>query len=123
MSENNVQSYDRLEIIVYFKRYQEYLANEFRRILGGVRNHKFVYNINEELKDLNAEIIPKEYALLKYVSLQEENSESQSNRNGEKKEKAKGRAKGGVEIYDVIGVNSSNKQKVKETIERVVEQK
>ena len=123
MSENNVQSYDRLEIIVYFKRYQGYSANEFRRMLGGVRNHKFVDSVNEELKELNAEIIPKEYALLRYVSLQEDNSESPDNRSGEKKEKVQGRAKGGVEIYDAIGVNSSNKQKVKETIERVVEQK
>jgi hypothetical protein len=92
-------------------------------MLGAVRNYKFVDSVNEELKGLNAEIIPKEYALIRYVSLQEDNSESPANRSGEKKEKVQGRAKGGVEIYDAIGVNSSNKQKVKETIERVVEQK
>ena len=118
-----MQSYDRLEIIVYFKRYQGYSANEFRRMLGDLRNYKFVENVNKELKNLNAEIIPKEYALLRYVSFQEDNSESLVNRKGEKKEKVQGRAKGGVEIYDAIGVNSSNKQKVKETIEGVVEKK
>jgi len=123
MSENNVQSYDRLEIIVYFKKYQDYLANEFRRILGGVRNYAFIDNVNEKLKELNVKIIPKEYALLRYVSFQEDNSESSANRSGEKKGKAQGRAKGAVEIYDAIGVNSSNKQKVKKTIESVIEKK
>lgn len=123
MSENNERTYDRLEIIVYFKRYQGYSANEFRRMLGGIRKYRFVNNVNEELKDLRAEIIPKEYALLRYVSFQEDNSESPAKGNGEKKEKIQGRAKGGIEIYDAIGVNSSNKERVKQTIERVIEQK
>lgn len=121
MSENNVQSYDRLEIIVYFIQYKEYLANEFRRILGDLRNYDFILGVNEKLKEFNVKIIPKEYALIKYVPVQEDNSMSSANRNVEKKGKAQGRAKGAVEIYDAIGVNSSNKQKVKETIEGVVE--
>lgn len=123
MTETTGYLYDRLEIVVYFKQYKAYYANEFRRMLGGLRNYKFVENVNELLKEFNAEIIPKDYALIKHVSFQDDNSEAPIKINIEKKEKEKGKAKGGIEIYDAIGINSSNKERIKEVIGNVLEQK
>lgn len=123
MSETTVHLYDRLEIVVYFKQYKGYYANEFRRMLGGLRQYKFVENVNDLLKEFNAEIIPKDYALIKQVSFQDDNSENPTKPNGEKREREKGKAKGGIEIYDAIGINSSNKEMVKAAIDGVMDKK
>lgn len=116
---------NRVEIIVYFKTYRPDLANEFRRILGGLENRAFLKHINEALSKVGVQITPKDYALLRYVRASEDIAAARNAETSKriKKEKVAGRAKAGLEIYDASGLNDSNRREAGEIMKGIITEK
>lgn len=105
-----------LEIEIYFKEYKDSCANDCRRFLHKGRNgntpliEKLKEKLNEEKATLA--IFPKDYALLRHVPISiDAELDAGSKRSGA------GKTRGGLEIYDVSGLEKSTLNKLKEILE------
>ena len=105
-----------LEVEIYFKEYRDSCANDCRRYLHKGRNdetpliRKLRARLSKE-EDIFT-IFPKDYALLRHVPLGiDVELESGSKRSGS------GKARGGLEIYDVSGLSERVLQALKGVLE------
>ncbi len=105
-----------LEIEIYFKEYKDSCANDCRRFLHMGRGNEppLIRKLKENLGG-NADalsILPKDYALLRHVPIGiEVELDAGSRRSGS------GKARGGLEIYDVSGLNENVITKLKEVLD------
>lgn len=106
-----------LEIEIYFKEYKESCANDCRRFLHMGRGNEppLIRKLKETLKE-NADaltIFPKDYALLRHVPISiEVELDAGSRRSGS------GKARGGLEIYDVSGLDENIIAKLKQILDK-----
>jgi hypothetical protein len=105
-----------IEVEIYFKEYKDSCANDCRRFLHKGRNgstpliEKLKDKLNEEEDTLT--IFPKDYALLRHVPISiDAELDAGSKRSGA------GKTRGGLEIYDVSGLDKSTLTKLKEVLE------
>ena len=105
-----------LEIEIYFKEYKDSCANDCRRFLHIGRGDvpPLIGRLKENLEE-NADaltIFPKDYALLRHVPISiEVELDAGSRRSGA------GKARGGLEIYDVSGLDENVITKLKQVLE------
>ena len=105
-----------LEIEIYFKEYKDSCANDCRRFLhmGRGDSPPLIDKLKENLEG-NADaltIFPKDYALLRHVPISiEVERDAGSRRSGA------GKARGGLEIYDVSGLDENVITKLKQVLE------
>ena len=106
-----------LEIEIYFKEYKDSCANDCRRFLhiGKSDVPPLIGKLKEKLED-NADaltIFPKDYALIRHVPISiEVDLDTGSKRSGA------GKTRGGLEIYDVSGLDENVLIKLKEVLEQ-----
>ena len=105
-----------LEIEIYFKEYKDSCANDCRRFLHKGRNgetpliEKLKKKLTEE--DNTITIFPKDYALLRHVPISiDVEREAGSKRSGA------GKTRGGLEIYEVTGIERSTLNKLREVLD------
>lgn len=105
-----------LEIEIYFKEYKDSCANDCRRFLhiGKSESPPLIWKLKEKLGD-NADaltIFPKDYALLRHVPISiEVDLDVVSKRFGA------GKTRGGLEVYDVSGLDENVMIKLKDVLE------
>jgi hypothetical protein len=105
-----------LEIEIYFKEYKDNCANDCRRFLhkGEKGNAPLIEALMKKLKEEETTftIFPKDYALLRHVPTSiDAELKAGSNRFGA------GKTRGGLEIYDVSGLERCTLNKLKEVLE------
>lgn len=104
-----------LEVEIYFREYKDNCANDCRRYLHKSQSGRTPI-IQELTRRLGNEsesftIFPKDYALLRHVPLGiDVEKESGSRRSGA------GKARGGLEIYDVTGFNENVLKALREVL-------
>ncbi len=105
-----------LEIEIYFKEYTDSVANDCRRYLHKSRNGKspLVENLLKKLGNVSDSfaMYPRDYALLRFVPIGIDEDENKGN-----KRFGSGKARGGLEIYDVIGLDEKVLEKLKEVLD------
>jgi hypothetical protein len=105
-----------LEIEIYFKEYKDSCANDCRRFLHMGRGEfpPLINKLKENLEG-NADaltIFPKDYALLRHIPISiEVELDAGSRRSGA------GKARGGLEIYDVSGLDENVIIQLKQVLE------
>jgi hypothetical protein len=104
-----------LEIEIYFKEYKDSCANDCRRFLhrGRKGDTPLIKKLKEKLDENTLlTIFPKDYALLRHVPISIDlELDIGSKRSGA------GKTRGGLEIYDVSGLEKSTLEKLKEVLE------
>ncbi len=105
-----------LEIEVYFEEYKGSCANDCRRFLhrGKNENPPLIEKLKKKLNEdeTTFTIFPKDYALLRHVPIIiDAELDTGSNRLGA------GKTRGGLEVYDVSGLEKSTLNKLKEILE------
>ena len=104
-----------LEVEIYFKEYKDSCANDCRRFLHKGRNGNtpLIEKLKEKLDNKTLlTIFPKDYALLRHVPISLDlELDTGSKRSGA------GKTRGGLEIYDVSGLEKSTLEKLKEVLE------
>lgn len=106
-----------LEIEIYFKEYKDSCANDCRRFLhmGNGSEPPLIVKLKRMLGDKAdaLTIFPKDYAILRHVPISiEVELDSGSRRSGS------GKTRGGLEIYDVTGLDENVMTKLKDVLEK-----
>lgn len=113
---NDFLNFRQLEIEIYFKEFNDSCANDCRRFLHIGRNGtpRFIELLQNKLGDRRDTftIFPKDYALLRHVP-----HSIEIEREIDSKRRGSGKSRGGLEIYDIFGLDDEIIQNIKEVLD------